>query len=82
MNLSSTLEAICEEVTNETNFKPFIIFGGPNPKGTGGIQIFQYVLAYLHCCFIHWVQRRFWGGNPDRRDVSTILGSALGGVEG
>ena len=32
MNLSSTLEAICEEVTNETNLKPFIIFGGPNPK--------------------------------------------------
>lgn len=41
--LSPRLEAVCLEVQDTTNFKPFILFGGPNPKGTGGIQIFQYV---------------------------------------
>lgn len=37
------LESVCEDVKVTTNFKPFMIFGGPSPKGTGGIQIFQYV---------------------------------------
>ena len=38
-----TLGALCDEVKDVTNFKPFVMFGGPNPSGTGSIQIFQCV---------------------------------------
>lgn len=42
-----TLEAICDEIKDLTNLKPFIICGGPCPKGTGSIEIFKYVLVNL-----------------------------------
>ena len=61
------LEAFCDEVKDLTNFKPFIICGGPCPKGTGSIEISQYVLVNLHrddlltCLSALALENQLWG---------------------
>ena len=53
---------LCDEVKGVTNFKPFVMFGGPNPSGTGGIQIFQWVSWLLVLMFYSLAsQCRCWG---------------------
>jgi hypothetical protein len=81
--LPATLEGICDEMKDVMNFKPFVMFGGPNPSGTGGIQIFQYVSRQVFMSDIshHRLQCRRWRNSPDRPDVSPVSGSAVGNIE-
>ena len=70
------LATVCDQVKDSTNYKSFVIFGGPSTKGTGGIHIFQYVRhpLLIILCQSH-LQHRLWTVHHNRTDIPGILGS-------
>jgi hypothetical protein len=40
-NISTLFDNVAAEVKSVTNFNTLVLTGGPNPLGTGGMQLFQ-----------------------------------------